>query len=176
MARGVESVLAFSLQHVLPHLGDLFLCVRLQLFLVKGRNLDFAFLCLLSLHFVRQHLELGVQVHRGLLVSEERPAIDAVARTDGVEVAHVILQDNLACVLKMSRERLLGSDHLSSQVVVVDTDHVLFAGDEEELSIRGEPEICRLEICDSVLLTHHWNIALITLRVNAKNFQLAGRG
>ena len=84
---------------------------------------------------IRQLLVLFEHVHRWVFISEEGPLIDSITWTDGVHVAHIILNHKLACVVQMARECLLGGDNLASQEVVIYSEHVFFASHHDELSI-----------------------------------------
>ena len=96
----------------------------------------FTILCLFELSLSCSFLILGGDVLRHLLVSIERPLVDAIAWSNGVDVPHVVLDQQLLCILGMPSEGLHGSNQLASQEVVIDADQVLLASYNDVLAIR----------------------------------------
>ena len=135
-------------------LTQLLLGVRLKLLLVKYRQRDFSLLLLLPGEICLRLLVLCGEIWRSLLVAKEGPFVDAIARSNRVQVSHVLLQDNLGRVVQMAIECLLRCDDLPSQEVVIDADQVLLAGHEDELPVWRNSKVSALFVCDAVLVSY----------------------
>ena len=72
----------------------------------------------------------------------------------------------------MAIEGLLRGDHLTPEEVVVDSDEVLLAGDEDELSVRGDTKVGALLVSDPKLVPHTFQLVLAALGVDSHDFEL----
>ena len=169
LSRWIVGVVAFGVQHACSHSCYLLLSVRFELILIKSWHLYLAFFSFFNCDFIWQLFKLLSQVERYLFVSPKDPLANTIARSNRVKVPSICLDDNFASILEMARKGLLRRYHLASEVVVIHSDHVFFSSHNDEFAVWSHLQISRLFVCDAVLLTHNWDVALVSLGIDPQN-------
>ena len=68
----------------------------------------------------------------------------------------------------MTTKCLLSGYDLASEEVVIDSNHIFFAGDRDEFAVRRHVHIGRFLVRDAKLFTHERYIRLVALWVDSQ--------